>query len=78
MISDKYDNLWKGKAYSQLGVGIMISNDFLVFNTFQFSFSYYPSIPERGDNLLQTNSLKTTDFRMQNFEFGKPEIVPYQ
>jgi len=78
MISDKNDNLWKGKAYSQVGVGIMISNDFLVFNTFQFSFSYYPSIPERGDNVLQTNSLKTTDFRMQNFEFGKPEIVPYQ
>lgn len=78
MISDDNDNLWKGKAYSQIGLGIMISNDFLVFNTFQFSFSYYPSIPETGNNVIQTNSLKTTDFRMQNFEFGKPEIVPYQ
>ncbi|WP_296149396.1 hypothetical protein [uncultured Flavobacterium sp.] len=78
MISGNNDNLWKGKAYSQVGVGIMISNDFLVFNNFQFSFSYYPSIPETGDNVIQTNSLKNNDYTLPNYEFGKPEIVPYK
>lgn len=78
VLSDEQNNLFKGKAYSQIGVGVIISNDFLVFNSFQFSFSYYPSIPEDGNSNIQTNSFKTTDFGMQNFEFGKPQIVPYQ
>lgn len=78
LLSNENNNLYKGKAYSQIGVGVIISNDFLVFNSIQFSFSYYPSIPEDGNSNMQTNSLKTTDFGMQNFEFGKPETVPYE
>lgn len=78
VLSNENNNLYKGKAYSQIGIGVIISNDFLVFNSFQFSFSYYPSVPEDGSGNMQTNSLKTTDFGMQNFEFGKPETVPYE
>lgn len=78
VLSNENNNLYKGKAYSQIGVGVIISNDFLVFNSFQFSFSYYPSIPEDGNSNIQTNSFKTTDFGMQDFEFGKPETVPYE
>ncbi len=78
VLSNENNNLYKGKAYSQIGVGVIISNDFLVFNSIQFSFSYYPSIPEDGNSNVQTNSFKTTDFGMQNFEFGKPETVPYE
>ncbi|WP_447636793.1 hypothetical protein [Flavobacterium microcysteis] len=77
VLSNENDNLYKGKAYSQIGIGVLISNDFLVFNSFQFSFSYYPSVPIDGSGNMQTNSLKTTDFGMQNFEFGKPQTVPY-
>ena len=77
-LSDENNNLFKGKAYSQLSLGVMITNDFLVFNNFQFSFSFFPSVPRDGNNPLQTNSFRTTDYKMPNFEFGKPEIVPYQ
>jgi len=77
-LSDQNNNLFNGKAYSQVSLGVMITNDFLVFNNFQFSFSFFPSIPGDGNNPLQTNSFRTTDYKMPNFEFGKPEIVPYQ
>ncbi|MBC8644484.1 hypothetical protein H9W95_11645 [Flavobacterium lindanitolerans] len=77
LLSNENNNLYKGKAYSQIGIGVIISNDFLVFNSFQFSFSYYPSVPIDGSGNMQTNSFKTTDFGMPNFEFGKPQTVPY-
>ena len=77
-LSDENNNLFNGKAYSQISVGIMITNDFLVFNNFQLSFSFYPTVPRDGNNPLQTNSFRTTDYRMPNFEYGKPQIVPYQ
>lgn len=77
-LSDENNNLFKGKAYSQVSLGVMITNDFLVFNNFQFSFSFYPSVPRDGNNPLQTNSFRTTDYKMPDFEYGKPQIVPYQ
>jgi hypothetical protein len=66
------------KIYSQFGVGIIISNDYLVFHSFQFSFSYYPNIPGDAGSIFKTNSIKTYDFGLQNFDISKPIIVPYQ
>ena len=73
------DTGFKGsKVYSQLGLGIIVSNDYLVFNSFQFSFSFYPTIPGAGDSILKTNSFQTSDFGLQNFEIAKPVLVEYQ
>ena len=73
------DTGFKGsKVYSQLGLGIIVSNDYLVFNSFQFSFSFYPTIPGAGDSILKTNSFQTSDFGLQNFEIAKPVLVDYQ
>lgn len=66
------------KLYSQFGVGFILSNDYLVFNTFQFSFSFYPNIPDQGSNIFKTNSVKTSEFGLQNFEVTKPGLVNYQ
>lgn len=66
------------KIYSQFGVGIIISNDYLVFHSFQFSFSYYPNIPGDAGSIFKTNSVKTYDFGLQNFDISKPVVVPYQ
>lgn len=68
----------KSRVYSQFGAGIIISNDYLVFSSFQFSLSFYPTIPGEGDAVLKTNSFRTDDFGLQNFELAKPIIVPYQ
>ncbi|MGH2664209.1 hypothetical protein [Flavobacterium sp.] len=68
----------KSKVYSQFGLGVIVSNDFLVFHNFQFSFSYYPSIPVDAGSTFKTNSIKSYDFGLQDFDLSKPYIVPYQ
>ncbi|MEC4050720.1 hypothetical protein OX284_014875 [Flavobacterium sp. SUN046] len=73
------DNTFKtSRAYSEVGVGVIISNDYLVFNSFQFSFSFFPNIPGYGDNVFKTNSLRSNDFTLPNFEVTKPAVVSYQ
>jgi hypothetical protein len=65
-------------VFSQLGFGALIKNDYLVFSDFQLSLAYYPSIPGSGYNLLKTNAFTTADFGFRDFDFGKPEIAPFQ
>lgn len=66
------------KLYSQFGLGFIISNDYLVFHSFQFSFSYYPNIPFDAGSAFKTNTIRTYELGLQNFEISKPMIVPYQ
>lgn len=66
------------RLYSQFGVGFIVSNDYLVFSSFQVSFSFYPSIPNNGNSIIKTNSFRTYDIGLPNFEVGKPTLVPYQ
>jgi hypothetical protein len=60
------------KVYSQIGLGVLIKNDNLILNTFQFSISFFPLIPGNGENVFKLNSFKTTDFGFSDFEMGKP------
>ena len=68
----------QNKIYSQVGLGVLVKNERFVFNTFQFSVSFYPSIPGRGDNILKMNTFRTTDFGFRDFEIGKPGGVIFQ
>ncbi|RTZ10864.1 hypothetical protein EKM05_02940 [Flavobacterium sp. GSP27] len=70
--------LTQSKAYSKIGIGCIINNDFLVFSAFQISLSYYPSIPGNGENIFKTNAIETTDFGFQDFELTKPRTVLYK
>ncbi|HEY4619083.1 MAG TPA: hypothetical protein VIH09_12895 [Flavobacterium sp.] len=66
------------KAYSKIGVGVIINNDYLVFSSFQISLAYYPVIPFKGENIFQTNAFETGDFGLQDFELSKPRTVLYK
>ncbi len=70
--------LTSSKLYHQIGLGLIISNDYLVFSQFQLSVAYYPTIPGGGDHLFKTNAFNTEDFGFQNFEISKPRTVEYQ
>ena len=73
------ENRWnESKAYSKIGLGFLITNDYLVFRTFQISLSYYPTIPGSGNNILSTNALETSDFGFQDFGLDKPRTVIYK
>lgn len=66
------------KLYSQIGFGVLIKNENLVFNRFQISVSFYPVIPGKGQNIFKMNSFSTSDFGFRDFEIGKPEIISYR
>ncbi len=68
----------KSQLFSELAVGMIISNDYWVFSNFQISFSYFPSLPADMTAPFKTNSLRTYDFGLQDFEIAKPELVSYQ
>ncbi|MDY0144280.1 MAG: hypothetical protein RBR97_20545 [Bacteroidales bacterium] len=78
MLGDKENGFQSSKIYSQIGLGIIIKNNNLVINTFQFSLSFYPTIPGTGNNVFKLNSFQTTDFGFRDFEIGKPATVVYQ
>lgn len=78
MLGTPTRGILQSKAYSKVGIGVIISNDYLVFSSFQISLSYYPSIPGDGQNVFKTNSFETTDFGFQDFELAKPRTVIYK
>ena len=65
-------------GYSKLGFGLIITNDYLVFNSFQISFAYYPRIPNQGENIFKSNTFKSSDFGYLDFEINKPKTVLYE
>jgi hypothetical protein len=75
MLGNEADGFKHSKIYTQIGFGVLVKNLHLVMNTFQLSLAFYPSIPGNGNNILKTNSFKTTDFGFSDFEIGKPETV---
>ena len=77
MLGDEHVSILKSKLYSSIGVGFIIRNDYLVFSSFQLSFSYYPNVPGKGHNIFKANAYSTDDFGFQNFELGKPTPVWY-
>jgi hypothetical protein len=78
MLGNENNGFKKSRMFSSIGIGVMINNDYLVFNSFQFSISFYPNIPGQGNNIFKTNSFGTTDFGLQDFDFGKPRTVIYK
>jgi hypothetical protein len=68
----------KSQLFSELAIGFIISNDYWVFSNFQISFSYFPSLPSDMPAPFKTNSFRTYDFGLQDFEIAKPVLVSYQ
>jgi hypothetical protein len=78
MLGDAISGFKNRKLYSQIGFGVLIKNENLVFNTFQISISFYPLIPGNGQDIYKMNSFNTTDFGFRDFEIGKPVPVLYR
>ena len=78
LLGDETNTLFTSKLYSKFSLGVLINNDYLVFDNFQISISYYPSIPFEGSNIFRSNSLKNSDLSLPAFQIGQPIIVPYK
>ena len=69
---------FSNKMYSQLGIGVLVNNNYLVFNSFQLSFSYYPSLPIDGSNIIKTNAFQNSNIEFHDFQIGQPGVLTYQ
>ena len=78
LLGDEVNGFKKSKVYSKIGIGVLIKNENLVFNTFQISLSFYPIIPDSGNNIFKINSFGTADFGFRDFEIGKPGPVIFR
>jgi hypothetical protein len=77
LLGDETNKILNNKIYSIFSLGALINNDYLVFNSFQISFSFYPSIPFQGTNIFRTNTFKNNDLSLPDFQIGEPTLVPY-
>ena len=78
MLGNENSGFRYSKMYSEIGVGVLIKNEFLVFSTFQVSVAFYPVIPGLGSNILKYNPAKTSDFGFRDFSISKPGTISYQ
>jgi hypothetical protein len=78
MLGNETTGFRSSRVYSQIGIGTLIKNKFLVISTFQLSFSFYPMIPGDGNNIFKINSFKSNDFDFLDFDIGKPGMVLFQ
>lgn len=78
MLTSQDHSPGSNKLYGSFGLGCIIRNDYLVFESFQFSFAFYPDIPGEGKGLFKWNSFDTSDFGFQDFSVSKPRTVFYR
>ncbi|KVV15245.1 hypothetical protein [Flavobacterium sp. TAB 87] len=76
-LGDDNRSMARSKPFSKVSLGLLISNDYLVFSSFQLSISYYPNVPYEGGSSFKTNAFQSADFGFQNFELNKPRTVDY-
>jgi hypothetical protein len=69
--------LFESPVYTKIGLGLLIYNDYLIFNSFQLSVAFFPTIPGSGNNIFKTNTIENTDITLPDFQVGKPGVVPY-
>ena len=77
MLGDESSGFSKSKLYSLFGLGVLIKNNYLTFNTFQISMTFYPYIPGNGNNIFKSNAYKTSDYGFMDFDVSKPKVVDY-
>jgi hypothetical protein len=78
LLGNEENNLFNDEIFSIFSLGVLINNDYLVFNSFQVSLSFYPSIPFQGSNILRTNTFRNDDLALPDYQIGEPSIVKYQ
>ncbi len=78
LLGNETNGFKNSKLYSKIGVGVLIKNENLILNTFQLSLSFYPIIPDSGNNIFKINSFTTTDFGFRDFEIAEPASVVFR
>lgn len=78
LFGDDDSGFHRSKLYSRFALGVLIKNEYLVFNVLQVSIVFYPVIPGNGTNIFKFNSGSTKDFGFRDFVVGKPSTILFQ
>jgi hypothetical protein len=78
MLGNESSGFRYGQLYSQFGLGVLIRNEYLVFNTFQISLAFYPHISGDGDNIFKLNPYRANSFGFRDFDLQKPATILFQ
>lgn len=78
LLGNKKSGIKTTKAYTKIGIVVIINNDYLVASSFQIALAYYLIIPFKRENVFRSNAFETGDFGLQNSELVKPRTVLYK
>jgi hypothetical protein len=76
-LSQSNEAIGKGYSLSEIGLGIRIRNDNLLFNTLQFRFGFFPN-PPIYSNINHVTISGEQLLRPNNFDTGPPSVIPYR
>jgi hypothetical protein len=68
MIGDGNNSIYQSDIYTKIGLGVLLTNDYLVFNGFQISIAFYPDIPGVGSNIFKNNTFRNSDIILPDFQ----------
>ena len=71
--SDGFSKLFQNRFFAELGVGLLIKNDNLIFPTFLFNIYFYPT-PAVGVPWLQWNFSETPNLQMKDYNPLVPSV----
>ena len=71
------ESLLKTRMYQNYGLGLLIKNEYLIWETFQVTAALYPYVPGRNDALFKYNPVRTHDFSFRDFTIDRPAILSY-
>ena len=64
--------------YTKFGMGLIISNDYFVFDNIRLSFAIFPNMPGRGRNILDFNVNTDNQFSLEKYRYEPPHILEYR
>ncbi|MFC1734231.1 hypothetical protein ACFL6I_28345, partial [candidate division KSB1 bacterium] len=69
-------DLISNSVYFSLTLGVRIKNDFLVFGTYQLSFTWLPVVPA-GVNDFQLSAINLPKYNFLDYTIGAPSFIAY-
>ncbi|HTQ64545.1 MAG TPA: hypothetical protein VMI12_07085 [Puia sp.] len=77
LLADDKENLFKSPLYSGIGLGCMIRNENLAFNTVQISVNYLPPVPNAPNSFfIQLTSVAPIGFNI--FALQAPSLITFK
>lgn len=77
MLGSPQQPLRESVLFQGYSLGIMLRNENLVSSTFQFSFGYYPFLPDGKNSVWTYNPVTSFTLRVRGFSVQRPEFVAY-